>query len=71
VFGDLSENSITTFAGLFHIARLQRKTKTLGRGIWLVNGEMAPPYTAVVPEVMIGIVVVDAERELGFAFHTF
>lgn len=71
VLGDLLENSISAFAGLFHIASLQRKSETLGGRVRLVNGEVTPPHAAVIPEVMIGVVVVDAERELGFAFHTF
>lgn len=70
VLSDLLEDSVSSFAGLLYVAGLQRKAKSFGSRIWLVNSEVAPPYTAVVPEMMIGIVVVDAERELGFAFHT-
>ena len=69
MFGDLLKNTITAFAGLLDITCLEREAKAFGSRIWFVNGEVTPPDSTVVPEVMIRIVVVDSESELGFAFH--
>jgi hypothetical protein len=32
---------------------------------------VAPPDPTVVPEVMVRVVMIHSERELGFAFHAF
>ena len=67
--GDLVENAITALTGLIDIAGFERETKTFGSCIWLVDSEVTPPDSTVVPEVMIRVVVVDSKSELGFAFH--
>lgn len=71
VLRNLTENPVTALARLIDIARFQRKAQALGGSIRLVNREVTPPDTAVVPEVMIGVLLVNSKRELGFAFHAF
>jgi len=68
---DLAENTITALAGLFDLARLQGEAQAFSSRVRLVNGKMAPPNPAIVPEVVVGVFLVDSKRELGFAFHAF
>jgi len=68
---NLAEDPVPTLAGLIHITRFQGKSQPLSSGIRLVHGEMAPPHAAIVPKVMIRILLVHSQRELGFAFHAF
>ena len=68
---DLAEDPVAAFAGLIDIAGLQREAQPLGGRIRLVNGQVAPPHPAIVPKVMIGVLLVNSQRELGFAFHAF
>ena len=68
---DLSENPVAALAGLVDIAGLQLKTEPLGGRVRLVNGEVAPPDTPVVPKVMVGVVLIDSKRQFGFPFHAF
>ncbi|QJE97977.1 hypothetical protein [Luteolibacter luteus] len=71
VFRDLAENPVAAFASLIHITRFQRKSEAFRSGIRLVDREVTPPDTPIVPEVMIGILLINSKRELGFAFHAF
>jgi hypothetical protein len=71
VLRNLAENTIAALASLVNITRFQRKSQALGGGVRLVNREVAPPDTPIVPKVMIGVFLVNSKRELGFAFHAF
>ena len=68
---DLPEDPVATLAGLVDIARFQREAKPLCGRVRLVNGQVAPPDTAVVPKVVVGVVLIDSQRQLGFPFHAF
>lgn len=68
---DLAENPVAALAGLLDIPGLQRETQALGRRVRLMDGKVAPPNAPIVPKVMIRVLLVDAESELGFAFHAF
>lgn len=60
VLGDFAEDSVTTFACFFDLAGFERKTKTLGSGIRFVNGQVAPPDSAIVPQMVVGVIFVDS-----------
>lgn len=64
-----SEDLIPAGTCLFHVPGLQGESQAFRRGIRLVDGDMAPPHAAVVPEVMIGVVVVDSQCDFGLSFH--
>lgn len=34
-----------------------------------MNGNMAPPHTAIIPEVMVGVIVVDTKGYFSLGFH--
>jgi hypothetical protein len=71
VLRDLPEYPVAALAGLIDIPRFQREPESLGRCIRLVDGKVAPPHAAIVPKVMVRILLVHSQRELGFAFHAF
>jgi hypothetical protein len=71
MLGNLAEDPIAALARLIDVAGLQGEAKPLGGRIRLMNGEVAPPHTAVVPKVMVGIVLIDSKRQFGFPFHAF
>ena len=68
---NLSENPVPSLARLIDITRFQGKSQPLGGSIGLMNREVAPPNAPIIPKVMIGILLVNSKRELGFAFHAF
>ena len=68
---NLAENPVAALAGLVDITGFQGKSQPLGGGIRLVNREVAPPDTPIVPKVVIGVLLVNSKRELGFPFHAF
>ena len=59
------KDAVAEGAGFLDIARAQREAKALSGGIWLVHSNMAPPYPAIVPEVMVLVLVVDAQSNPG------
>ena len=68
---DLAEDAVAALAGLIDIAGFQRETQALGGCIRLMDREVAPPDTTIVPKVVIRVILVNSKRELGFAFHAF
>ena len=58
MLGDLAENAVTTLASFFNFACLEGKAETLSSGVWLVDSEVAPPDSSIVPQVVIGVIFV-------------
>jgi hypothetical protein len=68
---DLPEDPVAPFTGLVDIPGFERKAEPLRGRIGLVNGEVTPPDPSVVPKVVVGVVLIDSKRQLGFPFHAF
>ena len=62
---DVLEDAVAKTTGALNVAGLERETQALSRGIRFVHGYVAPPDTAVVPQVVVKVVVVDTNRDLG------
>jgi hypothetical protein len=71
VLRNLPEDPVAALTSLIHVARFQGEAQALGGRIRLVDGEMTPPNAAIVPKVMVRILLIHSQRELGFAFHAF
>ena len=61
----IGKYAISQRSRLADIARAQREAQALCCGIRLVYRDMTPPHTSVVPEVMILIIIIDAQSNLG------
>lgn len=62
---DILEDAVAETASLLDIARLEGEAQTLSRGIRFVNRHVAPPYAAVVPQVVVEVIIVDTKRDFG------
>ncbi len=62
---DIREDTVTETASLLNIARLEGEAQALSRGIRFVNRHVAPPYTAVIPQVVVEVIIVDTKRDFG------
>ena len=62
---DIRKDAVAQRAGLLDVPCTQGEAKALGGSIGLVNGNMAPPYTAVVPQVVVEVVIVNTKRDFG------
>lgn len=66
---DVLEDAVADGAGLLDVAGLEREAKALCRGIRFVDGDMAPPHSPVVPQVMVRVVIIDPHGNLGLLRH--
>ena len=71
MFRNLAEDAIAALTGLIDIAGLEREAETLGGRVRLVNGQVTPPDAAIVPKMMIGVLLIHSQGELGLPFHAF
>ena len=62
---NILENTVAETASFLNIARLEREAQALSRGIRFVNRHVAPPYAAVVPQVVVEVIIVDTKRDFG------
>ena len=63
------ENLVATGAGFFNVTGLQRESQAFRRGVRLVNRNVAPPNPPVVPQVMVGVVIINSKSDFGLGFH--
>lgn len=66
---DRGENFVAAGASFFDVTGLQGESQAFRRGIRLVNRNMAPPHPPVVPEVVIGVVIINSKSDFGLGFH--
>lgn len=66
-----SKDFISAFARFINISGFQGKSQTFRCGVWFVDCYMAPPDTTVIPQVVIGVIVIDSKGNLGLSFHLF
>lgn len=66
---DVLEDAVADGTGLLDVAGLEREAKALCRGIRFVDGDMAPPHSPVVPQVMVRVVIIDPHGNLGLLRH--
>ncbi len=66
---DRGENLIALGAGFLNVTGLKGETKAFSRRIRLVNRYMAPPNASVVPEVVIGVVIINTKGDFSLGFH--
>jgi len=62
---DVRKNTVAKRASLLDIPRTQGEAKAFSRSIRLVNSDVAPPHTAVVPQVVVQVIVVNTKRDFG------
>lgn len=62
---DVRKDTVAKRACFFDITGAQGEAQAFRRSIRLMNGNVAPPHTAVVPQVMVGIFVVNTKRDFG------
>ena len=64
-----SENLVAACAGFFDVAGFQGESQAFRRGVRLVNRDVAPPDPPVVPQVMVGVVIINSKSDFGLGFH--
>ena len=62
---NVRENAVAQRTSLLDVPGAQGEAKTFCGSIGLVHGNMAPPYTAVVPQVVVDIAIVNTKRDFG------
>lgn len=63
------ENLVAAGAGFFNVTGLQGEPQAFRRGVRLMNRNMAPPYPPVVPQVVIGVVIINSKSDFCLGFH--
>ena len=62
---NIRENAVAQRACLLNVPGTQGEAQALSGSIGLVHRYMAPPYTAVVPQVVVKVVIVNTKRDFG------
>ena len=62
---NVRKDAITQSASLLNIPGTQGEAETLCCGIRLMNRNVAPPYTAVIPQVVVKVVIVNTKRDFS------
>ena len=62
---NIRKDAVPQGAGFFYVPGAQRKAQTLCCGIRLVDCNVAPPYTAVIPQVVVDVVIVNTKRDFS------
>ena len=63
------ENLVATGAGFFDITGFQLESQAFRRVVRLLNRNVAPPNPPVVPQVMVGVVIINSKSDFGLGFH--
>ena len=66
---DGGEHLVAAGAGFFDVTGLPRESQAFRRGVRLVNRDVAPPNPPVVPQVMVGVVIINSKSDFGLGFH--
>ena len=62
---NILEDAVAETTSPLNITGFEGEAQALGRCIGLVHGYVAPPDTAVGPQVVVKVVVIDTKRDLG------
>ena len=62
---DILKNTVAETTSLLDVASLEREAQALSSSIRLVHRHVAPPDTAIVPQVVVEVIIVDTKRDLG------
>ena len=62
---DIRKDAVAQRAGLLDIPGAQGEAQALSGSIGLVHRYVAPPYTAVIPQVVVKVVIVNTKRDFG------
>ena len=62
---NVRKNAVAQRAGLLNVPGTQGEAQALSGGIGLVHRYVAPPYTAVIPQVVVKVIVVNTKRDLS------
>ena len=62
---DISKDTVTQSARFFDVPGTEGESQALCGSVGLVHRYMAPPYTAVVPQVVVKVVIVNTKRDFG------
>ena len=63
------ENLVATGAGFFNVTGFQRESQAFRRGVRLVNRNVAPANPPVIPQVVVGVVIINSKSDFGLGFH--
>lgn len=66
---NVCKDTVTQGACFLNIPGSQGEAETFSCGIWFVDCDVAPPHTAIVPEVVVQIIIVDTKRDFGLLCH--
>lgn len=68
-FRNFGKNPISPLAGFFYILGFEGKSHPLRSRIRLVNCNVTPPDATVVPEMMVGILIIDFHDDFSAFLH--
>jgi hypothetical protein len=61
----IRKDAIAKRASFLYVPGTQREAQTFSCSVRLVDCNVAPPYTAVIPQVMVDIVIVNTKRDFS------
>ena len=61
---NIRKDAVAQCTSLLDVPGAQGEAKTLGGSIGLMNCNVAPPYTAVIPQVVVKVIIVNTKRDL-------
>ena len=62
---NIRKDAVAQRAGLLNVPGTQGEAQALSGSIGLVHRYVAPPYTAVIPQVVVKVVIVNTKRDFG------
>jgi len=61
---NVRKDAVAQGTSLLDVSGTQREAKALSSGIRLVDSNVTPPYTAIVPQVVVEVIIVNTKRDL-------
>ena len=62
---NILKDAVAETTSSLNITGFEGETQAFGRCIRLVHRYVAPPDTAVIPQVVVKVIVIDTKRDLG------
>lgn len=66
---NIRENTVAEGSCLLDIPGTQGKAETFSRSIGFMDCDVAPPHTAIVPEMVVEVVIVYTKRDFSLLCH--
>jgi hypothetical protein len=62
---NIRKDTIAKRASFLNVPCTQREAQTFSSSVGLMDCDVTPPHTTIIPEVMVDIIVVNTKRDFG------